>query len=91
MSETQNLPATNYRLDQVARTVGAVVAVVVALAMFLLIADRIVRLLIGFVRSWLFVFRLIIGPLGFLLRLLVRGIKILLPLLKRESIDFIGN
>ncbi|MEK7323992.1 MAG: hypothetical protein AAB217_01895, partial [Chloroflexota bacterium] len=62
MSETQNLPATSYRLDQVARTVGAVVAVVVALAMFLLIADRIVRLVIGFFRMWAFVFRLFASP-----------------------------
>lgn len=84
MSETQNLPVRSDRLDQVARTAGTVVAVVVALAMFLLIADRIVHLLIGFVRSWLFVFRLIAGPVGFALRLLVRGLKILLPLLKRE-------
>ncbi len=83
MSESQELPAKSYRLDQVVRTVGAVVAVVVALAMFMLIADRIVRLLIGFVRSWLSVFRLIASPVGFALRLLVQGIKILLPLLKR--------
>ncbi len=84
MSESQDTPVRGYRLDQVVRTVGAVVAVVVALAMFLLIADRMVRFLIGFFRMWAFVFRLIASPLGFALRLLVRGIKILLPLLKQE-------
>ncbi len=83
MSESQNLPMESYKLDQVVRTAGAAVAFVLALAMFFLIADRIVRLLIGFFRMWLFVFRLIITPVGFALRLLVQGIKILLPLLKR--------
>ncbi len=83
MSESQNLPERNYKLDQVVRTAGAAVAFVLALAMFFLIADRVVRFLIGFVRVWLSVFRLIIMPVGFALRLLVQGIKILLPLLKR--------
>ncbi len=80
MTENQN-----YRLDQVLRTMGSVIAVVLALALFLWIADRVVRLLIGVVRLGASIIRMVANPLSFVVRLLIRGVRILLPLLKRES------
>ncbi|MBI3244652.1 MAG: hypothetical protein HYZ49_20430 [Chloroflexi bacterium] len=75
----------NNKLNQVLRTMGSAVAIVLALALFLWGADRFVRLIIGFVRLWVTITSVVVNPLVFVTRLLIRGIRILLPLFKRDS------
>ena len=85
MTENQTALAESQKLNQVLRAMGSVIAVVLAVALFLWVAERFVRLLVGFVRLWIFIVRLVANPLGFIIRLLIRGVRILLPLLKREQ------
>ena len=85
MTENQTALAESQKLNQVLRAMGSVIAVVLAVALFLWVAERFVRLLVGFVRLWIFIVRLVANPLSFIIRLLIRGVRILLPLLRREQ------